>query len=246
MPDISRFISRLRTKVLPNLHHLPESEFRRCLCCEKLSLIASFSYGEEAKVCIRCRANLRYEMLAQYLRRMDLTGKCIVEMDNRSPLRHVLAGSAAEYIQTYYSAEGKAGSLNSEGTRCEDIQKTTFLDNSIDVIVSSDVLEHVPDLHAAFKETSRILKPGGVHVFTVPFRDKTARRAECVDGVTKHLMEPEYHSDPLNPSGILAYWDFGVDAPEIFGQSNLTLSIATGPVGRDKRVIWEARKQEFP
>lgn len=246
MADTSRFISRLRTKVLPNLHHLPESEFRRCLCCERLSVIASFSHGEEAKICIRCRANLRYEMLAQYLRRMSLTGKSVVEMDNRSPLRHFLAASGAEYIQTHYSSDEQAGALDPEGSRCEDIQNTTFPDNSIDVIISSDVLEHVPDLHAAFKETLRILKPGGVHVFTVPFREKSARRAEYFDGTIRHLMEPEYHSDPRNPLGILAYWDFGMDAPEIFGQRSLTLSVAMGPRGRDKRVIWEARKQELP
>ncbi len=82
----------------------------------------------------------------------------------------------------------------------------------------------------------------GVHLFTVPTRERTKRRVELVDGAIKHLVEPEYHSDPLNPEGILAFWDFGLDAPDVFNTEHLKLGIAAGPEGKDGRVVWEARK----
>jgi ubiquinone/menaquinone biosynthesis C-methylase UbiE len=40
------------------------------------------------------------------------------------------------------------------------MQRMTFADSSIDVIVHADTLEHVPDSKAAPKESMRVLKPG--------------------------------------------------------------------------------------
>jgi ubiquinone/menaquinone biosynthesis C-methylase UbiE len=40
------------------------------------------------------------------------------------------------------------------------MQRMTFADSSIDVIVHADTVEHVPDSKAALKESMRVLKPG--------------------------------------------------------------------------------------
>lgn len=241
---LAYLIKKVRTRILPNLRYLPESRLRRCECCLKPSLFLSLSEGEEFKVCLRCRANLRYEMLAQLIRQYGsrLSEMNVVELDPHSPLRPILSG-AKDYVRTYYSSTDSLGSVRADGTRCEDITRLTFADNSVDLIVSSDVLEHVPDLVAAFKETSRVLRLGGVHLFTVPPRDKTRRRAELVNGKVKHLAEPEYHSDPLNPAGILAFWDIGPDASQYFSLPDLELSIVRGPEGKDRRVVWKAQKK---
>ena len=45
----------------------------------------------------------------------------------------------------------------------------SYDDASIDLILSSDVFEHVPDPYRAHAEVHRVLRPGGHHVFTVPF-----------------------------------------------------------------------------
>jgi len=238
-------LKRKAGKALANAHHLPKSQLRVCQCCGRFSLIASFSEGEEAKLCVRCGANMRYEMLATYLRSIDLDWKdlTVLELDHRSPLR-LLFSQAKTYYRSYYSNSEKLGSARSDGAQCEDITQLTFEANSLDLIVSSDVLEHVPDPDAAFRECYRVLKPGGFHLFTVPFRAATQKRAEIVDGKINFLMEPDYHSDPLNPQGILAFWDYGLDAAEVFRTSGLAISIVAGPTGKDQRVIWKATKAD--
>jgi len=238
-------LKRKAGKALANAHHLPKSQLRTCRCCNRFTLVASFSEGEEAKLCVRCRANLRYEMLATYLRSADLDWKdlAVLELDHRSPLRRLLS-QAKTYFRSYYSSSEKLGSVRFDGARCEDITQLTFEANSLDLIVSSDVLEHVPDLEAAFRECHRVLKAGGSHVFTVPVRAATRKRAEIVDGKINFLMEPDYHSDPLNPEGILAFWDYGLDLDEVFGTSALRISIVAGPTGKDKRVVWKATKAD--
>jgi SAM-dependent methyltransferase len=235
--------NKIYYRILPNLRYLHQSSFRMCHCCQKYSLILSFSEGEESKICLRCRANLRYEMLAEYLQKecTPLQEKTILELDPNSPLKPILS-KAKKYIQTFYAENILPGASREDGVRCEDITRLTFPDNSFDLMVSSDVLEHVPDINAAFREMHRVLRPGGFHLFTVPPRSKTRKRAEIIDGQIRFLMEPEYHSDPLDPRGILAFWDFGVDAIEMFAQSGLCINIVSGPQGKDARIVWKAEK----
>ena len=49
-----------------------------------------------------------------------------------------------------------------------DIFKLPFADNSIDIIVSSEVVEHLPDPMPAIQEMARVLKPGGYAMVTTP------------------------------------------------------------------------------
>jgi SAM-dependent methyltransferase len=183
-------------------------------------------------------------MLASYLRSSGVDWKtaAVLELDHRSPLRPLLS-EAKSYYRSYYSSADSLGSVRPDGARCEDITQLTFAANSLNLIVSSDVLEHVPDIQSAFRESYRVLKPGGFHLFTVPTRSATRKRAEIIDGKIRFLMEPDYHSDPLNPHGILAFWDYGLDAGELFGGSGLDVSIVEGPTGKDLRVVWKAFKR---
>ncbi len=47
--------------------------------------------------------------------------------------------------------------------------KLLFDDNSFDTVFSTQVMEHVEDHNAMLSEACRVLKPGGVAIFTVPF-----------------------------------------------------------------------------
>lgn len=199
-----------------------------------MSLIVSLSPGEEVRRCLLCGANLRYELLADVLRARDLESQDVLELDAASPLRPLLM-RARTYHRSYHDPKAAPGSVRADGARMEDLTRLTFPDESLDLIVSSDVLEHIADLEAAFAETARVLRPGGMHLFTVPFRERTRRRPPD---------EPEFHGDPEagGGEGILTEWDIGADAAGMFGRPDLELSMSV-PQGQDRRVVWSAARR---
>ncbi len=85
-----------------------------------------------------------------------------------------------------------------------DLMNVEWPDESFDIILSGDVLEHVPDLDASLCECARVMRPGGRMVATFPFNfasETTEIRAVLeADGV-HHLAPPEYHDNPVDPDG---------------------------------------------
>lgn len=121
------------------------------------------------------------------------------------------------YICSEYISPSMQSGEWRDGIMHVDIQKTHFADESIDYILSSDVLEHVPDPIQALRESFRVLKVGGAHIFTAPFyhhRFTIEKRSVVLnDGSIHHLMQPWFHSDPVRPSeGALV---FNIFAPEL-------------------------------
>jgi hypothetical protein len=57
-----------------------------------------------------------------------------------------------------------------------------------------------------------------MHVFTVP-KDKSLlvsqHRADLIDGRIHHLMDPEYHVNPIDDKGSLVTWHYGVDFDDL-------------------------------
>jgi|LSQX01.3.fsa_nt_gb SAM-dependent methyltransferase len=51
---------------------------------------------------------------------------------------------------------------------CGCVEQLCYVDESVDVVVSCDVLEHITDDIAALAEMRRVLKPGGILVATLP------------------------------------------------------------------------------
>lgn len=70
-----------------------------------------------------------------------------------------------------------------------DMQRMSFADSSVDVIIHSDTLEHVPDSNAALRECRRVLKPGGHLFYTVPIVIGRLTR-------TRRGLPPSYHGMP--------------------------------------------------
>lgn len=54
----------------------------------------------------------------------------------------------------------------------QDMVNLTYANNSFDVILCSDVLEHIQDDKKAMSELYRVMKPGGWGIFQVPVRDQ--------------------------------------------------------------------------
>jgi SAM-dependent methyltransferase len=193
-----------------------------------------------------CRANLRYEMLAEFLRSnyADIKSLNVLELDPDSPLQPILR-EAKTYVRTYFDPGVGENTTRADGALMADITRLQFANEIFDIIVSSEVLEHVPDLCAAFNEVHRVLRPGGVHIFTIPPAKTTKKLAAVENGIVKHLVHPpEYHGDPLGKGGILAFWHLGPDFPKLFPECGLEFEVVMGPEGKDERIIWRARRLE--
>lgn len=54
------------------------------------------------------------------------------------------------------------------GLASADALRLPFAEHSFDVVICSEVLEHIPDYRAALAEVSRVLKPGGLFCASVP------------------------------------------------------------------------------
>lgn len=98
--------------------------------------------------------------------------------------------------------------------RNENLEALTFDANSFDLFITQDVFEHIFAPERAAAEIARVLRPGGLHVCTVPIVNKSApsnRRARQTKAGIQHLLEPQYHGDPVNAEGALVTIDWGYD-----------------------------------
>ena len=96
----------------------------------------------------------------------------------------------------------------------EDLMQLTYPDASFDLVVTSDTLEHVPDVDQALRETRRVLRPGGAHVFSVPvvWDRATRQRAALEGGTLSHRLAPSYHGVAGDrKSDFLVFHEFGAD-----------------------------------
>jgi SAM-dependent methyltransferase len=101
-----------------------------------------------------------------------------------------------------------------DGYRSENLESQTFPDASFDLVITQDVFEHVLDPAQAFAEIARTLKPGGAHVFTIPWyywKPTRVRAERDLDGSIRHLVEPDYHGSPIDPNGSLVVTEWGSD-----------------------------------
>ena len=136
-----------------------------------------------------------------------------------------LQAQAPGYIGSQYYP-GVAPGKMLRGWRCENLEKLTFADSSIDLHVTQDVLEHIFDPAVTFREIARTLRPGGMHICTVPLLNKERPTEVCAelkpDGTVEHLREPEYHGNAVSESGSLVTRRWGYDICEfIFRSSGL-------------------------
>jgi SAM-dependent methyltransferase len=117
------------------------------------------------------------------------------------------------YVVSEYFDDLPPGTFRN-GVRCEDLECLTFPDGHFDIVVNSDVLEHVHHLDKALAEVRRVLRPGGFHVFTVPVDlelERTRDRARAVNGQLVQLLPAILHGDTVREGGVPVLRDFGRD-----------------------------------
>lgn len=190
--------------------------------------------------CAACHASLRSRQLAQGLleaaremagiRVRSLKALCadprfralsIAEINGAGGLH----GFLTELPNLRYSEYGSA----LPSVPSEDLLSLSYPDAAFDLVITSECLEHVPDMHAALREILRVLRPGGRHVFTVPIvwdRPNTRRRASLRNGEIIHHLPPSYHgSAATGAADLLVYYEFGSDFMEQCAASGFEISV---------------------
>lgn len=141
---------------------------------------------------------------------VDFSRLRVLDTDSFSPISKRLRRSPY-YCVSSFRPDMESGLQFEPNHFNVNLERTSFPDALFDVVVTSDVMEHVRDIDAAHAEVSRILKPGGYYVFTVPYDENCKTHHTLVETcgpVDRFLVPPQYHGDPLT-GGILAYRVFG-------------------------------------
>lgn len=182
----------------------------------------------EAYKCEKCQCSLRFRDQASLI--LDEFGKGLAtnleELANSGLLNDVRIYEAAfagpykrrlqhlpYYVSSYFFEDVNPGE-SKDGIRCEDLTQLTFASDSFDLVITSDIFEHVFHAQKAFKEIYRVLAHGGVHIFTIPIKlpipEKSVDRAILENEKVKHLLEPVYHRAG-DGSDCLVVTDWGQD-----------------------------------
>jgi SAM-dependent methyltransferase len=142
---------------------------------------------------------------------------------------------------------GAAPGAVAGGVRSEDLTRLTYPDSAFDLVLTSETLEHVPDLAAALGEIHRVLARGGRHIFTVPLLPGVARTfARMVvrpDATLDHLFPLICH--PGGDVGYPVFTEFGADWPDLLRGAGFEVSVEFGPVTEDDLAqVYVGRKIE--
>jgi hypothetical protein len=233
------FGNRLNAENFANFWKYRHCEFLCPICGEKATPLYDFpdiplrlehkiGVLRETLQCANCLASMRHRSLGVALLRYlnarfstrfasvaeaashGLQGLRILDTDNFSATSKILRDSAG-YTRCSYIPGKPWGSCLEPNYFNEDLQRLTFSDGAFDIVLTSDVMEHVRDCDSAHREIFRVLDAGGAYIFNVPFDMNAEEDIRLVDTSTAkdiYLCKPQIHGDPLT-GGVLAYRVFG-------------------------------------
>jgi SAM-dependent methyltransferase len=242
----------------------------RCPACGYEGAIGGFTTNlRESGYCPGCGSWTRIRQLAAVLvevasvlsgRPLHVLGELasapalsVYNTEAHGAVHDVLHTAEGYACSEYFGPGYRSGEPGPGGTRHEDLQDLSFASGSLDLVISTDVFEHVPDPYRAHGEVRRVLRPGGHHVFTVPSTlanplDDVRARVRP-DGTIEHLQVPLYHDDPIRPQdGALVFTIFGLEMVTKLARLGFAVTIhrlwdpARGMVGADG-VVFDAVAQ---
>ena len=170
----------------------------------QIGLIAAQCVGQQLRQ--KCRS------LRDVARMTDIA---IYNTEARGPVHARLSSMSAYKCSEFIDPAAQSGDVI-DGVMHQDLMRLSFDTGMFDLVLSGEVFEHVPDPYRAHGEVLRVLKPGGRHIFTVPFHQTGYHdevRASADDsGETIHHKDPIYHYDPVKgEESALVYTIFGLE-----------------------------------
>jgi len=227
-PVLGQLVSerhRLRSKVASYLARReplragsPEaSNSGYCHCCRRETVfVAKGSWLRDQYLCSNCLSIPRQRHM-QYVLDTFFKGWEEKNIHESSPSNELIARYCSSYSSSQYLPGVQQGTV-CNGVRCENLEALTFEDETFDIFITQDVFEHIFNPELAAREISRVLKPGGAHVFTAPKHKglgKSYARARMLDGQIEYLKEEAYHGNPVGDGRALVTWDYGDDFEDL-------------------------------
>ena len=221
-------------KIIQNLSRIKgiyRLHFGYCSICMKHTLFVSFDpWLRDNYRCIRCLSIPRQRALIMALNKFYPHWRLatIHESSPSGAASFMLKAQCSMYSSSQYFPEITPGSyLN--GIRCENLEAMSISNDSVDIFITQDVLEHVFNPPKAFQEIQRVLKPEGMHIFTVPVRfekKSTECRVRLDNDTLIYVKSAEYHKNPVDNNGSLVTFDYGRDISFLIDEcSNLKTAI---------------------
>jgi len=230
-----------------SLLHSPSSEQLNsgyCHCCRQHTFFRILGpWLRDEYVCLNCCSIPRQRHL-QYVLDTQFKGWEDLVVHESSPTNDFLSRWCTNYSSSQYFDGVDSGTLV-EGIQCQNLERLSFADESIDIFITQDVFEHVfhPDVAAA--EIARVLKPGGAHVFTVPrlyWVPTSEPRAKLGPGGIEYLKEESYHGNPVGDGRALVTWDYGSDFEALLKAWSGLETTAYDSVDRSRGIDGELRE----
>lgn len=240
-----RLWSMVRERRLPRKRIPHGANFGYCPVCEHWTLfVATGPWLRDHYFCLRCASVPRFRALMHVLETHvpDWRSLEIHESSPGGASSQKLAHECSRYQGTHFYSDAAPGEMRA-GFRCENLECQTFADESFDLVVTQDVFEHVLHPDRAFAEVARTLRPGGCHVFTVPwyYWQDTVVRAVEENGRIKHLHPPQYHGNPIDPNGSLVVTEWGRELCDVIyaasGMSTTVVRLRDRRMGIDGKFI---------
>ena len=201
---------------------------------------ASLRYREQARLILDNFSREDSGHLADLVNEAEFQGLRIYEPGLIGPFRklfHKLPG----HCNSYFWEDVPPGEFR-EDVQCQDLMNLTYEDNSFDLVLSSDIFEHVRKPFAGFQEVNRVLKPGGFHIFSIPpmhpMRPKTVFRVDTSGPEDVFVLPRHYHSAPMGGKS-LVYTDFGEDMIRIMAADGIDLKMESPSPGTAPATIME-------
>ncbi len=219
--DIEIVIKRIRDKILniflPDGFYFSHNGY--CPCCDKMvNFQANVSWLRDSFLCSNCHSFPRERALMLIIESYYPNWRSL-NIHESSPSNRgaslKLGKSVKNYVASQYFPDKPFG-MQINNFYNQDLENQSFKNESFDIVVTQDVMEHLYDPGKAFAEIARTLKKGGAHIFTVPIINK--HKSTEVWAVKEEnnspvfLKTPEWHGNPVDSKGspVTMHWGFDI------------------------------------
>jgi SAM-dependent methyltransferase len=196
-----------------------------CPICERRTVLIKLGpWLRDQFICVRCKSIPRHRALIHILQTRFPNWRNLRIHESSpggAPSKKLLA-ECGQYIPTHFFTDIPSGNLKNE-IRSENLEYLGFSSSSFDLVITSDVLEHLLAPAKCLAEIMRTLVPRGAHVFTVPWfwwKGTLIRAVRAEDGTVTHIEKPDYHGNPIDSQGSLVVTEWGRDLCDFIYRSS--------------------------